>query len=146
MKSDRGINRTRKKIYNQVISFEIYDPKTGEQLPDRVLTEAEFYRMLEELIDMNKKIYRSVQFGFFSVDENQKPGRVDPEILNTMNYTGSYSALSGEIYIAVQYEDLDLHALRDFSLMPDISAIRISAPYAVADNVNPLADPTPDGE
>ena len=102
--------------------------------------------MLEELIDMNKRIYRSVQFGFFSVDENQKPGRVDPEILSTMNYTGSYSALSGEIYIAVQYEELDLHALRDLSLRTDISAIRISAPYAVADNVNPLADPTPDGE
>lgn len=127
------------------ISFEGYNPKTGEPFPDRVLTEAEFYRMLEELIDMNKKKYRSVQFGFFSVDENEKPVKVDPEILGGLKYSGSYSALSGEIYVAVRYEGLDLRALRDLSLMPDISAIRISAPYAVADNVNPLADPTPDG-
>ena len=87
-----------------------------------------------------------MQFGIFSLDENGKQLKTDPEILSTMNYTGSYSALSGEIYIAVQYEDLDLHALRDLSLRTDISQILISAPYAVPDNVNPLADPTPDGE
>ena len=128
------------------ISFEGYNPKTGEPFPDRVLTEAEFYRMLEELIDMNKKLYRSVQFGVFSIDENEKPVKVDPEILGGLNYSGSYSALSGEIYVAVRYEDLDLRALRDLSLMPDISAIRISAPYAVADNVLPIVDSSPDKE
>lgn len=128
------------------ISFEIYDPKTGEQQPDRAFSEEDFYRLFAELIDINKKLHGSVQFGIFSLDENGKQLKTDPEILSTMNYTGSYSALSGEIYIAVQYEDLDLHALRDLSLRTDISQILISAPYAVPDNVNPLADPTPDGE